>query len=162
DARTIAYLRMTARPDDHIRLVEAYARAQHLWRDEATPVPDYDAVVRLDLAAIRPSIAGPRNPEDRIDLDRAAAAFKGHLAGTRGAAPPARVPVAGRDAALADGDVVIAAITSCTNASTPPAMIAAGLLARNAGRAGLATRPWVKTSLAPGSHVVAEVLERTG
>ena len=163
DARTIAYLRMTARPAEHVALVEAYARAQGLWRDADTVAPDFETVVTLDLDTVRPSLAGPRNPEDRLDLDSAAAAFPGHaraIAGRDLTTVPS--PVAGTDYGLRDGDVVIAAITSCTNTSNPVGMIAAGLVARNAVRRGLTAKPWVKTSLAPGSHVVAQVLERSG
>jgi aconitate hydratase len=163
DARTIEYLTMTARPAAEVALIEAYARAQRLWRDETSPVPVFDAVVQVDLSAVRPSIAGPKNPEDRIDLDAAAAAFAGHTAEIAGrplSDEPS--PVAGTDYGLRDGDVVIAAITSCTNTSNPTGMIAAGLVARNAARLGLRSKPWVKTSLAPGSHVVAAILERCG
>ena len=163
DGRTVDYLRMTAREDSHIALIEAYARAQKLWRDNAAPYPDFDTVVMLDLGTIRPCVAGPRNPEDRIDLDRVAADFPAHveLLAERPLSDKA-IPVAGTDYAVADGHVVIAAITSCTNTSNPAAMIAAGLLARNAAARGLTSKPWVKTSLAPGSHVVAAALEKAG
>ncbi|MCR4524106.1 MULTISPECIES: aconitate hydratase AcnA [Bosea] len=163
DQRSIEYLRMTARPAEQIALVEAYARAQKLWRDETTPAPAYDLVVEVDLADIRPSMAGPKNPEDRFDLADAATAFVAHSQAIAGREPAAqRHPVAGADFAIRDGDLAIAAITSCTNTSNPVGMIAAGLVARNAARLGLKSKPWVKTSLAPGSHVVAEVLERCG
>jgi aconitate hydratase A / 2-methylisocitrate dehydratase len=163
DARSLDYLRMTAREDAHIALIEAYARAQKLWRDETSPDPVFDSVVALDLGTIRPCLAGPRNPEDRVDLDRVAADFPVHvqLVAERPISDKA-VPVAGADYTLKDGDVVIAAITSCTNTSNPAGMIAAGLLARNAAARGLKTRPWVKTSLAPGSHVVAATLAKAG
>jgi aconitate hydratase len=163
DARTIDYLRMTAREDTHIRLIEAYAKAQKLWRDESTPDPVFDTVITLDLGAIGPCLAGPRNPEDRVDLDTVAGDFPEHvrLVAERSISDRA-VPVAGADYTLADGHVVIAAITSCTNTSNPAAMIAAGLLARNATAKGLRTKPWVKTSLAPGSHVVAAALTKAG
>ncbi len=156
DQRTAAYLAMTGRTPDHVRLVEAYARAQHLWREPGDPAPDFDEVVPIDLGRIRPSIAGPRNPEERIDLDRAAAEFPGHCRSLAG-----RSPAAVADG-VRDGDVVIAAITSCTNTSNPGGMVAAALLARNAVARGLRTKPHVKTSLAPGSHVVAQVLARAG
>ena len=163
DARTLDYLRMTGRPEAQVRLVEAYARAQWLWRDATTPVPTYDAVVTIDLAAVRPCIAGPKNPEDRVDLEEAPAAFAAHAAQIAGRpASPATHAVAGTDYGLRDGHVVIAAITSCTNTSNPTGMITAGLLARNAAARGLRSRPWVKTSFAPGSHVVTAVLERAG
>jgi aconitate hydratase len=163
DARTIDYLRMTAREDTHIRLIEAYAKAQKLWRDESTPDPVFDTVITLDLGAIGPCLAGPRNPEDRVDLDTVAGDFPEHvrLVAERSISDRA-VPVAGADYTLADGHVVIAAITSCTNTSNPAAMIAAGLLARNATAKGLKAKPWVKTSLAPGSHVVAAALAKAG
>ena len=163
DRRSIEYLAMTARSDEHIALIEAYARAQKLWRDEATPAPSYDLVVDIDLAEIEPSMAGPKNPEDRFDLSVAATAFAGHCREIAGHCPSAeRFPVAGAEFGIRDGDVAIAAITSCTNTSNPVGMIAAGLVARNAVRKGLTSQPWVKTSLAPGSHVVAEILERCG
>ena len=163
DARTTDYLRMTAREDAHIRLIEAYAKAQKLWRDAESPAPVFDTVVALDLGAIGPCLAGPRNPEDRVDLGAVAANFPEHvrLVTERPIADRATA-VAGADYALADGHVVIAAITSCTNTSNPAAMIAAGLLARNAAAKGLKTKPWVKTSLAPGSHVVAAALAKAG
>ncbi|HWO26487.1 MAG TPA: aconitate hydratase AcnA [Kofleriaceae bacterium] len=168
DARTIDYLKMTGRPAEQIRLVEAYARAQKLWRDGDAQTPEFETVVTLALGDVRPCIAGPRNPEERIDLARAASAFDRHVrergsAGARAPEPAVRdVRDGGEGLRLRDGDVVIAAITSCTNTSNPSGMVTAGLLARNAVRRGLFTRPWVKTSLAPGSHVVAAVLEDTG
>ena len=163
DARAIDYLRMTARGDGHIRLVEAYARAQKLWRDADAPTPEFDTVVALDLDTIRPCLAGPRNPEDRVDLDRVAADFPEHvrLVAERPISDRA-VPVAGAGYALKDGHVAIAAITSCTNTSNPAGMIAAGLIARNAVARGLKSKPWVKTSLAPGSHVVGATLAKAG
>jgi aconitate hydratase len=163
DSRTIDYLRMTARPAEQIELIEAYAREQQLWRDEATIAPEYDALISFDLASVRPCIAGPKNPEDKVDLTEAAKAFPGHvrqIVNRPLSAKPS--PVEGVDYALKDGDIVIAAITSCTNTANPVGMIAAGLVARNARARGLATKPWVKTSLTPGSHVVAAVLERCG
>jgi aconitate hydratase len=169
DARTIDYLRRTGRPDDRIELIEAYAREQKLWRAPGAAAPEFESVVTLELGAIRPCIAGPRNPEQRIDLASAASAFGQHvlaLAGQRPSGPsgPIRHHAlrSGEGLSLRDGDVVIAAITSCTNTSNPSGMVTAGLVARNAVRRGLFTRPWVKTSLAPGSHVVAGVLEDFG
>ena len=163
DARTMEYLQMTARSADKRAMIEAYAKAQKLWREDGDPVPVYDEVVRVDLGTIRPSIAGPRNPEDRLDLDAAAKAFVGHNRDIAGRDPsPEASPVAGRDFGIRDGDLVIAAITSCTNTSNPVGMIAAGLVARKAAALGLTAKPWVKTSLAPGSHVVAAILERCG
>jgi len=163
DARTMEYLEMTARSLEKRRIIEAYARAQKLWREDGDPVPHYDAVVTVDLSAIRPSIAGPKNPEDRLDLTEAATAFSGHSTEIAGRAPSDDAsPVAGKTFALKDGDLVIAAITSCTNTSNPVGMVAAGLVARRAAALGLRAKPWVKTSLAPGSHVVAAILERSG
>jgi len=169
DVRTIDYLRMTGRPDDRITLIEAYARAQKLWRDGDAVTPEFETVVTLELGAIRPCIAGPRNPEERIELTRAASAFDQHVCGVAAQRPagpsgPVRHNAVGKREGLSlrDGDIVIAAITSCTNTSNPSGMVTAGLLARHAVRRGLFTKPWVKTSLAPGSHVVATVLEDTG
>ncbi|OUM01067.1 aconitate hydratase AcnA [Variovorax sp. JS1663] len=164
DRRTMDYLRMTGRDEVQLALVEAYARAQKLWRDETTPAPAFDEVVTLDLDAIRPCLAGPRNPEDRLDLETVPTAFLGHhqeIAG-RPVDPARAVPVAGEDFSLHDGAVVIAAITSCTNTANPVNMMAAGLVAKKAVALGLRTRPWVKTSLVPGSHVTAAVLEKAG
>jgi aconitate hydratase len=163
DRRSIDFLKMTARPADQIALVETYARTQKLWRDETTPAPAFDLVVEIDLADIRPSMAGPKNPEDRFDLADAATAFAAHCREIAGREPSRQSPpVAEGGFSIKDGDLAIAAITSCTNTSNPVGMIAAGLVARNAARLGLTSKPWVKTSLAPGSHVVAEILERCG
>ena len=160
---TLDYLRFTGRDEDTVALVEAYARAQGMWRDETTPDPLFTDVLELDLATVRPSIAGPKRPQDRVPLDEAAKAFATALPETFGkplAAP--RVPVEGQDYDLGHGDVVIAAITSCTNTSNPSVMLAAGMLARKAVEKGLRVKPWVKTSLAPGSQVVTDYLERAG
>jgi aconitate hydratase len=163
DRRTIQYLHATGRDADHVALVESYARKQMLWRDATTPLPAYDLVVTIDLGDIRPSIAGPKNPEDRIDLDRAGTAFPEHVRQIAGRELTTKSsPVNGVGYSLKDGDVVIAAITSCTNTSNPFGMIAAGLVARKAVALGLKSKPWVKTSLAPGSHVVSDVLARCG
>lgn len=164
DRRAIDYMRMTGRPEDQLALVEAYNKAQKLWRDADTPTPEFDTVLSLDLDSIRPSISGPSNPEDRIDLDEAARAFPAHhqrIAG-RPVAPDRVVAVADEEFGLHDGDVVIAAITSCTNTANPANMMAAGLVARNAVARGLRSKPWVKTSLVPGSQVTADVLARAG
>ncbi len=163
DRRTMEYLTMTGRTAEQRTRIEAYARAQNLWREDGDAVPIYDKVVKVDLSAISPSIAGPKNPEDRLDLTEAATAFSGHNKDIAGRMPSDESsPVAGQDFALKDGDLVIAAITSCTNTSNPVGMIAAGLVARKAAALGLTAKPWVKTSLAPGSHVVAAILERCG
>ena len=164
DRLTIDYLRTTGREESEIALIEAYSRAQMLWRDETTVAPVFDTVITLDLASVRPCIAGPRNPEDRLELDAANTAFATHHTQIAGHPidPDRRVPVAGADYALFDGAVVIAAITSCTNTANAANMMAAGLVAQKAVARGLMTKPWVKTSLVPGSQVTAAVLEKAG
>ncbi|MCH9816068.1 MAG: aconitate hydratase AcnA [Actinomycetia bacterium] len=162
DAETLAYLRLTGRSEQQINLVEAYAKEQGLWHDpeqEAT----YSEFLELDLGTVQPSIAGPKRPQDRIDLSEAKTAFATDLGNYTD--QPAAVAVAGLDSGdvnLRHGAVVIAAITSCTNTSNPSVMVAAGLLAKNAVDAGLATKEWVKTSLAPGSQVVTDYLDKAG
>jgi len=163
DQKCLDYLAFTGRDADTVALARTYTQLQGLWRDAATPVPRFDAVVELALDHVERCIAGPRRPQDRVPLEQAAVRFKDampSLARDGRAVPKRRVPVTGRDYTLGDGDVVIAAITSCTNTSNPANMIAAGLLARNAAGRGLAPKPWVKTSLAPGSKVVMAYLER--
>ena len=150
DAETLRYLRLTGRDEAQVALVEAYCKAQGLWRDATTPAPEFTGVIEIDLAAVEPSVSGPSRPQDRVPLSGAPAAFR----------KLADKPKAGKS--LKDGDVVIAAITSCTNTSNPAVMIGAGLLARNAVALGLKPRPWVKTSLSPGSRVVADYLEKSG
>ncbi len=164
DRQAIDYMRMTGRSEEHIALVETYHKAQGLWRDEDTPAPRYDHVLTIDLAAVRPAIAGPSNPEQHLDLAAAASAFQAHHARIAGRAVDAarRVPVEGQDYGLHDGAVVIAAITSCTNTANAANMMAAGLVARKAVARGLCSKPWVKTSLVPGSQVTADVLRRAG
>jgi aconitate hydratase len=163
DVRTIDYLRMTGRSGDRISLIEAYAREQKLWRDSCGATPEFETVVTFELGSIRPCIAGPKNPEERIELTRAASAFARHVRDLAGQRPSGTdAPARGEGLGLRHGDVVIAAITSCTNTSNPSGMVTAGLLACNAVSRGLLSRPWVKTSLAPGSHVVATVLEDSG
>ncbi len=164
DHVTTDYLRMTGREDGHVALVEAYARAQKLWRDGSTPDPKFDSVETLDLDTIRPCLSGPRNPEDRLDLETVASAFLQHhqeIAG-RPVDPARAVQVQGEEFTLHDGAVAIAAITSCTNTANPVNMMAAGLVAKKAVALGLRSKPWVKTSLVPGSHVTAAVLEKAG
>ncbi|HHN68160.1 MAG TPA: aconitate hydratase AcnA, partial [Thermopetrobacter sp.] len=163
-AETLDYLRITGRSEEQVALVEAYAKAQGMFRDAATPIPAFTTCLRLDLSTIEPSIAGPKRPQDRVALKDAPAAFTRAMAEEYGKAdePGGRVPVAGGDFDLGHGDVVIAAITSCTNTSNPSVMLAAGLLARKAREKGLTVKPWVKTSLAPGSQVVSDYLERAG
>ena len=164
DRKTIEYLRTTSRTDERIALVEAYAQAQGMWRTEATPDPVVTDMLELDLGDVQPSMAGPKRPQDRVLLSDAKEAFttamdvefrKASEVGQRHRAE-------GTNYDLGHGDVVLAAITSCTNTSNPSVMIGAGLLARNAVARGLKTKPWVKTSLAPGSQVVAEYFEKSG
>ena len=164
DEETLGYLKATGRKRWRIDLVEAYAKAQGLYRDDSTSDPVFSKMLHLDLRDVEPSLAGPKRPQDRVPLARAAHAFaevldkeydKGDEAGLR-------VPVKGKNFDLGHGDVVIAAITSCTNTSNPSVMIAAGLLAKNAVKRGLNVKPWVKTSLAPGSQVVTDYLDEAG
>jgi len=159
DANTLTYLRGTGRAAEHVRTVEAYCRAQRLWADGAdTQAIEYDDVVTLDLGKLGRSVAGPSRPEQRIDLADAAAALA--LDGER--ERRRRIPVEGSAHDIGDGDVIIAAITSCTNTANPCNMVLAGLIARNAVARGLTSKPHVKTSLAPGSRVVATDLEAAG
>jgi len=162
DAETIKYLTLTARDDARIQLVEAYAKAQGMWRDASTPDPVFTSTLELDISTIEPAISGPKRPQDRIDLKAAAPAFAATLKDMAGADAPREADVAGADYKLRDGDVVIAAITSCTNTSNPDVLIAAGLVAQKAHALGLQSKPWVKTSLAPGSQVVGDYLKDAG
>jgi aconitate hydratase len=159
DDATLDYLRMTNRPEDHIALVEAYTKEQGLFRVAGAPEPVFNDTLSLDLATVVPSLAGPKRPQDRINLPDVKKNFLDAL----GAAPRTAVIGAnGTRATIQDGSVVIAAITSCTNTSNPSVLIAAGLLARKAVERGLRSKPWVKTSLAPGSKVVMDYLEDAG
>ncbi len=163
DGETLRYLELSGRDAHTIELVEAYARVQGLWRDDGQSDADYSDVLELDIASVEPCIAGPKRPQDRITLKSAARVFQDHLAqeiSGRDSNGRADVSMDGQDFELCDGSVLIAAITSCTNTSNPAVMIAAGLLARNAAAKGLKTKPWVKGSLAPGSRVVSEYLEK--
>ena len=163
DDETINYLRFTARDEERIALVEAYAKTQGMWRDSGTPDPVFTDTLELDLGDVTPSIAGPKRPQDKIFLSDAAPAFARSLTGDLDVSKDmsdTTASVKGMDHDLAHGDVVIAAITSCTNTSNPSVMLGAGLLARNAVRRGLKVKPWVKTSLAPGSKVVSEYLAK--
>jgi len=164
DEETLAYLRFTGRSDEQVALVEAYAKAQGLWHDPAHE-PQYSERLELDLGTVVPSIAGPKRPQDRIALTDAKPALARSLAALPGAptSNPAavRLPDAG-ECAIDHGAVVIAAITSCTNTSNPAVMMAAGLLAKKAVERGLRRKPWVKTSLAPGSRVVTDYYEKAG
>ena len=162
DQSTLDYLAFTGRDAERVALVEAYAKAQGMWRDATTPEPAFTDVVELDLATVEPSLAGPKRPQDRIALSRSAATFEDGFEALSGRGEQRRVEVAGADHVLSDGDVVIAAITSCTNTSNPSVLVAAGLLARNARARGLSVKPWVKTSFAPGSQVVTDYMEAGG
>ncbi len=176
DDRTLEYLRLTGRSAAQVALVEAYAKAQGLFRTDATPDPEFADTLSLDLAAVEPSLAGPRRPQDRVPLAAVKRSFEGALHEWVAARERANGAISrfedeggGGTATIAqtiddvdDGAVVIAAITSCTNTSNPSVLIGAGLLARNAVERGLRTKTWVKTSLAPGSKVVTEYLEKAG
>jgi aconitate hydratase len=158
---TLLYLRGTGRPPELLALVEAYCRAQGLFRTKETPDPTFTETLELDLASVEPSMAGPKRPQDRVSLADAAPGFAKVMSDEFGKADKQsqRFPVDNANFDIGHGDVVIAAITSCTNTSNPSVMMAAGLLARNANKLGLKVKPWVKTSLAPGSQVVTEYLK---
>lgn len=169
DEVTLDYLRLTGRSEEQVALVEAYAKANKLWHDVNDPnfvEPSYSEYLELDLSTVVPSIAGPKRPQDRIELSRAKTTFEQTLPGyitekTNGNPVPVSTDFRG-DFELTNGDVAIASITSCTNTSNPSVMIAAGLIARNAVAKGLKPKSWVKTSLAPGSQVVADYLKQAG
>src|SRR5262245_12727880 len=163
DAETINYLKLSGRDEDTVALARAYAKAQGMWRDSSSPDPVFTDTLELDLSSVEPSLAGPKRPQDRVPMTKLRSAFDADLelqgrAGTK----ETRVPVPGKNYDLGHGDVVIAAITSCTNTSNPAVMLGAGLVAKKALAKGLSVKPWVKTSLAPGSKVVTEYLAKTG
>jgi aconitate hydratase len=163
DGETIRYMKLSGRDDTQCDLVEAYAKTQGLWREDGQPDALYTDVLELDLGDVEPSIAGPKRPQDRIALSSAAASYEKILADTvanRDQGGSAVAKLDGADVAINDGSILIASITSCTNTSNPAVMLAAGLLARNAAAKGLKAKPWVKTSLAPGSRVVSDYLEK--
>jgi len=162
DDRTLDYMRLTGRPEETVALTEAYAKAQGMWRDAMSPDPVFTDTLELDMSTVVPSLAGPKRPQDKVTLDTVDDVFNSDLAKLYNKAQPARVPVEGRDHDIGDGDVVIAAITSCTNTSNPSVLVAAGLVARKARAKGLKPKPWVKTSLAPGSQVVTDYLDKSG
>jgi aconitate hydratase len=164
DDDTIRYLSDTGRPAERIALVAAYAKAQGMYRTKNTPDPLFTDVLKLELSSVEPSLAGPKRPQDRVALKEVKSGFVQGMDKefNKAGELDKRVPVEGRTHTLGHGDVVIAAITSCTNTSNPSVMIAAGLLAKKAVEKGLAVKPWVKTSLAPGSQVVAEYYEKSG
>ena len=156
DEETLRYLEFTGRDPHRVKIVEEYAKAQGMWRDSNSPDPEFTTTLHLDLNDVEPSISGPKRPQDRIALSNAAKAFEELVPETTSH------PVEGADYTLDNGDVVIAAITSCTNTSNPSVMVGAGLVARKARALGMKVKPWVKTSLAPGSQVVTEYLEKAG
>ncbi|MFL5335889.1 MAG: aconitate hydratase AcnA, partial [Geminicoccaceae bacterium] len=161
DEVTLDYLRLTGRAPERVALVEAYAKAQGMWRHDEIEDPLFTDMLELELSTVEPSLAGPKRPQDRVALRSAKQSFVDGLAALAGDSPKdAKVPVKGMDHELAHGDVVIAAITSCTNTSNPGVMIAAGLVAKKAAEHGLTRKPWVKTSLAPGSRVVTDYLAK--
>jgi aconitate hydratase len=170
DEETLRYLELTGRSADHIAMVKAYAQHQGMWRENGQPQADYTDVLQLDLGTVEPSLAGPKRPQDRVPLRTAKQTYQAALkkmAEERAVKNPsargvASVTMDGKTFDVADGAVLIAAITSCTNTSNPAVLIAAGLLARNARARGLTSKPWVKTSLAPGSRVVTDYLDKAG
>ena len=170
DHESLRYLRLSGRSDDQVALVEAYARAQGLFRVAGQPEASYSSVLGLDMSTVLPSLAGPKRPQDKVLLSDAAANYASHVgeltanrrAKSQAESPAARVSYQGKQFELSDGAVVIAAITSCTNTSNPKVMLGAGLLARNAVARGMRVQPWVKTSLGPGSRVVTDYLNKAG
>src|SRR3954470_249075 len=162
DQRTIDYLELTGREADRIALVKAYAQTQGLWRDASSPEPLFTDTLELDMATIEPSLAGPKRPQDKVLLSDVDDQFNAELEHTYNKHNDPRVPVDGSAFDFGNGDVAIAAITSCTNTSNPSVLVAAGLVARKARAKGLSSKPWVKTSLAPGSQVVSDYLDQSG
>ncbi|WP_108396940.1 aconitate hydratase AcnA [Devosia submarina] len=162
DADTLKYLTTSGRDPERVALVEAYSKAQGMFRDTDSPDPVFTSTLELDLSTVVPSISGPKRPQDRITLANAKEAFAAALPKEFGKTDDPAIPVEGKDFSLGHGDVVIAAITSCTNTSNPSVLVAAGLVARKARELGLNSKPWVKTSLAPGSQVVTDYLTSAG
>ncbi len=166
DGETINYLRLTGRSDEQLALVQAYATEQGLYRSPGQPEAEYSSVVELDMGTIEPSLAGPKRPQDRVPLRNAQAMFTRALADLKQErniqSQPSQTTIRDEAVTLDDGAVVIASITSCTNTSNPSVMLGAGLVARKAAALGLRSKPWVKTSLAPGSRVVTEYLHQAG
>lgn len=165
DQETLNYLRFTGRDEERVALVEAYAKEQGLWREKGTADPEFTDTLHLDISDVVPCISGPKRPQDKILLTNAKSQFEKDLTTTLGVKPEdanKEVNVDGKDFTIAQGDICIAAITSCTNTSNPSVMLAAGLVAKKAYERGLTVKPWVKTSLAPGSQVVSDYLEKAG
>ncbi len=161
DDKTLDYLRLTGRSEDEIALVEAYSKEQGMWFDPAQK-PVFTNTLSLDVGSVVASLAGPKRPQDKVTLPMVDELFNGDLKTTYGKDAAQRVAVDGKDHDIGDGDVVIAAITSCTNTSNHDVLIAAGLVAKKAAEKGMKPKPWVKTSLAPGSQVVTDYLEKAG
>jgi aconitate hydratase len=161
DDKTIEYMRLTGRSEENIALVEAYAKEQGFWIVPGAADPIFTDTLELDMSTVVPSLAGPKRPQDKVALTQVDNVFNADLASVY-QKQQSRVAVAGKDHDIGDGDVVIAAITSCTNTSNPGVLVAAGLVAKKANERGLKPKPWVKTSLAPGSQVVTDYLEKAG
>ncbi|MHA6767804.1 aconitate hydratase AcnA [Sphingobium ummariense] len=161
DDKTLDYMRLTGRSEETIALVEAYAKEQGFWLDPNVE-PVFTDILELDMSTVEPSLAGPKRPQDKVVLSSVDDVFNADLEKVYKKTAPARVAVEGKDHDIGDGDVVIAAITSCTNTSNPSVLVAAGLVAKKAVEKGLKPKPWVKTSLAPGSQVVTDYLEKAG
>ncbi|MDP1028499.1 aconitate hydratase AcnA [Sphingomonas sp. KR1UV-12] len=162
DERTMDYMRLTARSEENIALVEAYAKENGFWRHDDAPDPIFTDTLELDMGTVVPSLAGPKRPQDKVSLNKVDEVFNGDLFKVYHKEQPERAAVEGAAHDIGDGDVVIAAITSCTNTSNPSVLVAAGLVARKARALGLTAKPWVKTSLAPGSQVVTDYLDKAG
>ncbi len=162
DERTIDYLKLTGRDEARIELVRAYAEAQGMWRDASTPDPLFTDTLELDMNIVEPSLAGPKRPQDKVRLSEVDELFNAELEGTYKKDGEERVRIESEGVEIGHGDVMIAAITSCTNTSNPSVLVAAGLVARKARALGLTRKPWVKTSLAPGSQVVTDYLDAAG
>jgi aconitate hydratase len=163
DKQTLDYMRLTGRPEETVALTEAYCKAQGMWRTAETPDPVFTDTLSLDMSKVEPSLAGPKRPQDRVPLSQVDEVFNASLSGAySNVTSHPRHAVEGEDHGIANGDVVIAAITSCTNTSNPSVLVAAGLVARKAREKGLTRKPWVKTSLAPGSQVVTDYLNSAG
>ena len=168
DSETLRYLELTGRPAEQLALIEAYAKAQGLWHDTTSSdyvEPTYSEYLELDLSTVVPSIAGPKRPQDRVVLSESKSKFAAALPtylGANAAKEPVAVSIDGKQSQLQHGDVVIASITSCTNTSNPSVMLGAGLLAKKAAERGLTSKPWVKTTLAPGSQVVTDYYNKAG
>ncbi|MCW2389663.1 aconitate hydratase [Sphingobium sp. B11D3B] len=162
DGKTLDYMRLTGRDEDQIALVEAYAKVQGFWLDPEAADPIFTDTLELDMGSVVPSLAGPKRPQDKVILTQVDEVFNADLAKVYKKDAAVRVPVEGAAHDIGDGDVVIAAITSCTNTSNPSVLVAAGLVAKKATEKGLKPKPWVKTSLAPGSQVVTDYLEKAG